>query len=49
MLKQSKEYIGQEEMTFVNMILKRLANREGPEQILAKVEVLLDEDAEVNY
>ena len=45
--KQSKEYIGQEEAEFVNIILKRLANRDSPQQVLKKVEKLLDEDAEV--
>jgi hypothetical protein len=45
--KQSKEYMGQEEAEFVNIILKRLANRDAPQQILKKVEKLLDEDAEV--
>ena len=47
--KQSVEYIGQEEMDFVNMILKRLANRESPQKIMEKVEKLLDEEAEVKF
>jgi len=46
LFKQSKEYIGQEEAEFVNIILKRLANRESPQNILKRVEKLLDEDAE---
>jgi len=46
LFKQSKEYIGQEEAEFVNIILKRLANRDSPQQVLKRVEKLLDEDAE---
>jgi len=45
--KQSVELLGQEEMDFVNVVLKKLANRESPQQILRKVEKLLDEEAEV--
>jgi len=49
LFKQSKEYIGQEEAEFVNIILKRLANRESPQNIMKRVEKLLDEDAEVIF
>ena len=45
--KQSIDLLGQEEMDFVNVVLKRLANRESPQNILKKVEKLLDEEAEV--
>ena len=45
--KQTEQYIGEQEIGFVNMILKKLANKESPQQILDKVKDLLDEDAEV--
>ena len=46
---KSKEYLGAEETNFINMILKKLANRESPYDILKKVEIVLEEDAEVLY
>jgi hypothetical protein len=45
--KQSETYIGEEEMGFVNMILKKIANKEHPNKILDKVKDLLDDEAEV--
>jgi len=41
-----KEYIGAEEINFINMILKKLANREPPNDILKKVEMVLEDEAE---
>eukprot|EP01016_Furgasonia_blochmanni_P044260 TRINITY_DN6135_c0_g1_i13.p2 TRINITY_DN6135_c0_g1~~TRINITY_DN6135_c0_g1_i13.p2 ORF type:complete len:309 (+),score=74.29 TRINITY_DN6135_c0_g1_i13:1182-2108(+) len=40
------EYIGAEEPAFINMILRKLANRESIYDILKKVEVVLESDAE---
>lgn len=47
LMKKSVEYIGQEEQTFVKMIVKRLSQCESAESILKKVDKILDEDAEV--
>ena len=43
------EYIGEEEISFVNMILRKLINKDSPDMIIKKVEKILDEDAEVMY
>ena len=41
--------MGVEEPNFINLILKKVANNEHPEEILNKVEKLLDDDAEVYF
>lgn len=46
LVNKSIEYIGAEEPTFISMILKRVANKENPHEILSKVEKVLDDDAE---
>lgn len=45
-MQKSQEYIGTEEINFINMILKKLANRESPKDILKKVKIVLEDDAE---
>lgn len=47
MSQKCKEYIGDEEINFINMILKKLANRDSPNDILKKVSIVLEDDAEV--
>ena len=47
LVNKSIEYMGVEEPNFINLILKRVANMEPPEEILKKVEKLLDDEAEV--
>ena len=49
MVNKSIDYIGTEEPAFVSMIYKKVANRESPQEIIKKVEKILDEDAEVIY
>ena len=40
--------MGEENMKFVNIILKKLINQEGPQLILEKISILLDDEAEVS-
>ena len=47
LVNKSIDYIGTEEPAFVSMIYKKVANRESPQEIIKKVEKILDEDAEV--
>ena len=46
LVNKSIDYIGTEEPAFVSMIYKKVANRESPQEIIKKVEKILDEDAE---
>eukprot|EP00331_Platyophrya_macrostoma_P020680 CAMPEP_0176468914 /NCGR_PEP_ID=MMETSP0127-20121128/39426_1 /TAXON_ID=938130 /ORGANISM="Platyophrya macrostoma, Strain WH" /LENGTH=603 /DNA_ID=CAMNT_0017862673 /DNA_START=84 /DNA_END=1895 /DNA_ORIENTATION=+ len=43
---KTKEYIGDEEINFINMILKKLVNKESPKEIIKKVSIVLEDDAE---
>ena len=47
LIQKCKEYIGAEEINFINMILKKLSNKDSPNDILKKVSIVLEDDAEV--
>ncbi len=49
LVQKSIEQIGLEEQTFISLILKKIAGREAPKEILRMVEKVLEDDAEVFY
>ena len=46
-MQKSIEQIGLEEQTFISLILKKIAGRETPKEILRMVQKVLEDDAEV--
>jgi RNA-binding protein 25 len=45
--KKLKEYLGEDEPTLIAMIIKKLANKSSPYEIMEKFRIVLDEDTEV--
>jgi hypothetical protein len=42
-----KEYLGEDEPNLIAYILKRLANKASPQEIMEKIKVVFEEDTEV--
>jgi RNA-binding protein 25 len=46
--RKTKEYLSEEEPTLISMILKKVANKTSPYEIIDKIKVVFEEDTEVN-
>jgi hypothetical protein len=44
-----KEYLGEDEPTLSGYILKRLANKASPQEIMEKIRLVFEEDTEVYF
>ncbi len=45
--RKTKEYLSEEEPTLISMILKKVANKSSPYEIIEKIKVIFEEDTEV--
>ena len=46
LLQKSKEYLQEEQIDFVNMVIKKLNSKNNPEKVQKHIENILDEESE---